>query len=304
MSTHLALVHAMSPLHPGTGQAVGTIDLPIARERPTGIPLLPGSSLKGALRARGTDPALTRDAFGPETTNASDHSWSVQFSDAHLVLLPVRSVAGTYAWVTSRYLLQRFARTAREARVAFPPLPAAPAAGACTVAGTDLIVRVGTQGKVVLEDLDFLATVDRASPPGPLVACANRLGERLFPHGSTDWEYWRASLRGRLCLIADDTMSFLLDYSTEVTARVRLAEETKTVAKGALWYEETLPAETVLAALVLATGVRGNGRTERKAEDLAAYVEAITRDKLIQLGGKSTVGRGSCVVRMAAGGAA
>jgi CRISPR-associated protein Cmr4 len=300
MSTHLALVHAMSPLHAGTGQAVGTIDLPIARERPTGIPLLPGSSLKGALRARGSDPALTRDAFGPETTNASDHSGSVQFSDAHLVLLPVRSVAGTYAWVTSRYLLQRFARTAREARVPFPPLPAAPAKDGCVVAAEDLVVRVGQQAKVVLEDLDFLAAIERT---GPLAACADRFGELLFPRGSADWEYWRASFRSRLCLIGDDTMSFLLDYATEVTARVRLAEATKTVAQGALWYEETLPAETVLAALVLATGVQGGGRTERTAEDLAAYVAAIARDKLIQLGGKSTVGRGSCVVRLVGGGA-
>ena len=125
MTARLTLVHALSPLHAGTGQSVGAIDLPVARERPTGIPLVPASSIKGALRARSSDPQLTRDIFGPETTSASDHAGSVQFSDVHVVLFPVRSVAGTYAWVTSRYLLQRFARTALEAGIALPPLPQA-----------------------------------------------------------------------------------------------------------------------------------------------------------------------------------
>src|SRR6185503_12686922 len=72
MITRLTLIHAMSPLHPGTGQSVGAIDLPIARERPTGIPLIPGSSIKGALRARSRDTQWTRDVFGPETAGSSD----------------------------------------------------------------------------------------------------------------------------------------------------------------------------------------------------------------------------------------
>src|SRR5947199_9877363 len=112
MTTRLTLIHAMSPLHAGTGHSVGAIDLPIARERPTGIPLIPGSSIKGALRARspktdGKDDPITRDVFGPDTANSSDHGGSVQFSDAHLLLLPVRSLAGTFAWVTSPHLIRK-----------------------------------------------------------------------------------------------------------------------------------------------------------------------------------------------------
>ena len=50
MEALLLFVHALSPLHVGIGQGVGLIDLPIAREKATGLPILPGSSLKGALR--------------------------------------------------------------------------------------------------------------------------------------------------------------------------------------------------------------------------------------------------------------
>ena len=35
MDAKLLFVHALSPLHAGTGQGVGVVDLPIAREKAT-----------------------------------------------------------------------------------------------------------------------------------------------------------------------------------------------------------------------------------------------------------------------------
>lgn len=302
MTARLTLIHAMSPLHAGTGQSVGAIDLPVARERPTGIPLIPASSIKGALRARSSDPQWTRDIFGPETTSASDHSGSVQFSDAHVLLFPVRSVSGTFAWVTSRYLLQRFARTARESEVSLPPLPHGPdSTAACTIVTSNLTVESRGRKKVVLEDLDFLPTIEAIDPPGPLAAFATAIGEALFPNGSTNAQQWRDALLNRICLVHDDVMSFLLDNATEVSARIRLNEETKTVAKGALWYQEALPSETVLAGLVIAANVKAaNERSERTAEELLRKVSGLTQG-LVQLGGKSTVGHGNCIVHIAGG---
>ena len=51
MKTRGYLIHALSPLHAGVGQGIGLVDLPIAREATTNHPLLPGSSVKGVLRA-------------------------------------------------------------------------------------------------------------------------------------------------------------------------------------------------------------------------------------------------------------
>jgi CRISPR-associated protein Cmr4 len=308
MTTRLILIHALSPLHPGTGQAVGAIDLPIARERPTGIPLVPGSSIKGALRARsGSEEEITRAVFGPETAASSEHAGGVQFSDAHLALLPVRSVAGTYAWVTSPYLLRRLARDAREAGLPLPSAVPAPATvGDCTVLSPTLTLTQAGEGnprpRVVLEDLDFQATVLPAD--SPLGKVAVELGARLFPEDATDAPAWRQSLLDRLCLVHDDVMALLLETATEVAARVRLAEETKTVAKGALWYEEALPAESVLAGLVVASDVVATGRRARhSAGELLEHVVSITRKGMVQLGGKANVGRGSCLVRLAGGAA-
>src|SRR5947199_1995549 len=221
METRLALIHAMSPLHAGTGQSVGAIDLPIARERPTGLPLIPGSSIKGALRARslGRDKQLTKDAFGPETANASEHSGAVQFSDAHLLLMPVRSIRGTFAWVTSPYLIRKLARSAREARFALADLPGSPGAKNCCVLGETLTVAAGNVRKVVFEDLDFVVAGEQKPR---LQAFATTLAGALFPQSSPDWEEWRKSLVERICLIDDDVMSLVLATATEDAAHLRL----------------------------------------------------------------------------------
>jgi CRISPR-associated protein Cmr4 len=302
METRLTLIHAMSPLHAGTGQSVGAIDLPIARERPTGIPLIPGSSIKGALRARSADVQWTRDVFGPDTNNASEHSGSVQFSDAHLLLLPVRSIRGTFAWVTSPFLIRRFARGAWEAGLKLARLPESPASmeHCCVLEQTKITISGADGGKVVFEDLDFKVDPDPAKT-ALLHAFTTAIADILFPPGSPDPQDWRQSFAERICLIHDDVMSILLETATEVTAHIRLNNETKTVDKGALWYQESLPAESVLAGIVVAADVKAvNQRSERKAADLLKHVASLTKG-LVQLGGKATAGQGSCFVRIAGG---
>ena len=70
MNTRLLVVHALSPLHAGTGQSFGAIDLAIARDRATDHPYLPGSSLKGSLRAT----AFARADLTPQAPARQRHS--------------------------------------------------------------------------------------------------------------------------------------------------------------------------------------------------------------------------------------
>ena len=46
----LLFFEVKTPLHAGSGNDLGVIDLPIQRERHTEYPKIEGSSLKGALR--------------------------------------------------------------------------------------------------------------------------------------------------------------------------------------------------------------------------------------------------------------
>jgi CRISPR-associated protein Cmr4 len=287
MMARLLLVHALSPVHCGTGQAVGGIDLPIAREKPTNIPLIPGSSLKGVLRAmKGASDGLHFAAFGPDTANASDHAGSVQLSDANLVFLPVRSLRGTFGWVTSPYMLRRLARDAGECGIDLGAPPPEPGEKEARVTGE----RLKAGDKVVFEDLDFTAKDSE-----PFKKLASAVAERLFDGVDRDFFVERA------CLVHDDVMTLLLQTCTEITTRIKLKQDSKTVDKdvGGLWTEEALPVESVLCGLVAATPVKQKNGTVPQAAELLDHVAGLAHAGAVQLGGKATVGRGLCRVRLA-----
>ena len=283
------LIHALSPLHAGTGQGVGVIDLPIAREKATGIPYLPGSSVKGVLRdqSRNADPkhgdfkSLTNRVFGPETDRADEHAGTIQISDAGLLLLPVRSLYGTFAWVTSPYLLRRLTRTGQllghntesSATALKPPAP-----NVCLVIDGCALV---ADNMVYLEDLDLDA---QTSDDVGKWACT--MAKEIFGANSE----WVAMFKERVCVVHDDVLSFLLETATEVVARIRLNEDTKIVEQGALWYEEALPAETILTGLVRAQEIPKIGLAPAEA---IGHVNSLASG-VLQFGGNATVGRGLC----------
>lgn len=311
MNAKLTFVHALSPLHAGTGQGVGVIDLPIAREKATGIPYLPGSSLKGTLRDLCTEDICPTDkkeaVFGPPTANASDYAGSAQFSDQRLLLLPIRSLFGTFAWVTSPFLLRRFEREAAETALSDQPPAPIPQPGseqACVAErGSVIKSGEGAQSKVILEDLDL-----SSAPLAAITQWAEWFGKQLFPSAdgqaaSATVKDWRNLLTARFCVVPDDVLNFLLDTATEVTARIKLLDDKKTVQRGGLWYEEALPAETVLSGLLVATEIKQNGNARVSIADIFRVVGSTiisdNRPRPVQLGGKATTGRGLCYVHLA-----
>lgn len=293
MNARLLFVHALSPLHAGTGQGVGVIDLPIAREKATNLPYLPGSSLKGTLRDSPSGEIsddLRFKIFGPETDKASDYAGSAQFSDQRLLLLPVRSLVGTFAWTTSPYILQRLLRDAKSAGATDAPngVPR-PATLADCILTEDTGVVSGD--RVYLEDLDMNSDAD-ASHQQAATTWAAWLGRQVFPGTDPASDEWRKMLSKRFCVVHDDAMSFLLDTATEVTARIKLQDDTKTVQEGALWYEEALPTESILYGLVVATPVR---RFKDELDNTRIFnAIAALASRPTQFGGKATVGRGFC----------
>jgi CRISPR-associated protein Cmr4 len=281
------LVHALSPLHAGTGHSVETIDLPIARARATGIPLLPGSSIKGVLRdrkrPRDEDERAKREhwaVFGPEHTEASAHAGALGITDARLLALPVRSFMGAFAWVSSPLLLTLARRDLAAAGQGTTLKDVASLTGPAARITKDS--RVAHGGKVYLEDLDLPAKVG-----AEVDAWAAWLSRFVAPQSDM--------FTGRLVVVDDDTMSFLLETATQIDARVRIEAETGTVAQGALWYEESLPAETLLLGLAMADRSR-RSEVEMKPEQVLRY--ALPGETAVQLGGKANVGRGRCRVVM------
>lgn len=272
MNSRLTLIHVLSPLHAGTGQGIGVIDLPIAREKATNLPYLPGSTLKGSLRDEiGNEDGLREKIFGPDKVDGdSTYSGSIVFTDQKLLCLPVRSLLGTFAWVTSPYILERFKRDCDGC----PDVPVVTDTAECMVANGE-VCKLNHNGKVILEDLDLTAKDDSNT-----VAWADMLARKIFPNDET----WQTFFTQRFCIVSDDVMNFLAETATEVIARNKLDDERKTTVKGALWYEESLPAETILSGLLVR--VRGDD----------SYIDQITKitENPLQFGGSMTVGRGMC----------
>jgi len=267
------VLHALSPLHAGVGQAAELIDLPIARLKGSGIPFVPGSSIKGVLRdARSASHANQVDAvFGPDMDNANKHAGALVCTDARLLALPVRSFRGTFAFVTCPLLL------ALAARDLDPPPPIPALTGRTCMAGPDLQV----DSMVYLEDLDLPAQAADAA----FNEWQKKLAQVFAPTGQV--------FRRRFAVVDDETMTFLWETATQLDQRVRIAAETRTVAKGALWLEESLPPETLLIGLLLAEPSRKQNHPLSPAEVLDTALPS-QGELILQFGGKSTIGRGRC----------
>jgi CRISPR-associated protein Cmr4 len=276
MTPKLYHLHALTALHCGTGQSAGVIDLPIARDRATNLPLVPGSSLRGVLRDdfSGKNAALEKILFGPRSIGGGDEAFAgaLAVGDAHLLLLPIRAMAGIVAYATCPFILKRYKKYIGNTELNIPTLTESQAIHA--QANVNLIA-----GKIVLEDLD-LTPVESNDANG----WAEFIAKAIF----TADEDAQSDLKKRFLILPDSVFSFLAETATEVRARIAINDETGIVKKGALWYEENLPAESVLWGIYALSASRAKDENH-SAEYLA---EKIPAELLLQLGGKAGVGRG------------
>ncbi len=299
---------AQTSIHAGAGSSVGAVDLPIQREGHNGWPCVFGSAVKGALRTKAAEVWHTHAdkeklfaVFGPETGKAvsdktPDHAGSLSVGDARLLLLPIRSLSSTFKWITCREALTRLKRDADLLGLVAPELqfgvPDQPqdAESACKA----WVPQETDAGSLALEEFNFLA--EQKDLSGVISALA-ALMER---------DDAQAELLKRLVIVSDEMFSFLVKYATPVAAHIAIKNETKTVQDGALWYEETLPPETLLYVPLMASRSRRKGKEVKEEMDASAIREAVVEGLFkvegksrhwLQIGGNETVGMGWCAVK-------
>lgn len=288
MITCSYLLHALSPFHAGTGQGVGLIDLPIARERTTEHPIVPGSSIKGVLRDAARDKGADVNAiFGSTEGSAS----MVRVSDARTLAFPVKSDSGTFAWVTSPYALLRYARDGGEVGFTADQVPGVTDGQAVTGDARDGSA-VLDGNRVTLDGLPY----ERIAPSDGAKKVLVALASAVFPDKDATNRTWRAFFSKRIVIVADDAFTWLTQTATDVRAHVRI-DETGTVAKGDLWYSETLPPDTILAGIVQVGALRKD-QDPQGAFDLLKNIAASP----LQVGGDATTGAGRA--RLVIGGGA
>lgn len=285
---------AQTSLHAGAGTAVGAIDLPIQRERHTGWPVVQGSGLKGVLRHHakplGANDSEIVEIFGPETDNASDHAGAVSLTDARILLFPVRSAKGVFAWVTCPAVLKRLKTDLK--MIGLEPkwtAPSVPDDGA--VLPTNSVLKLQSQNSCWLVLEEFRLKVTEVTKDFDADPIGNWLNEYI-PEAT--------EVAKQLAIISDGCFDHLAHFATQIETRIALNYETKTVKGTALFNQECLPPETVLYSLALTKGSRkpadDSGR-RLTADQIVGKLCGWFDGKLLQIGGDETTGKGFCWVK-------
>ena len=215
------LMAALTHVHVGAGRGYGEVDLPIVRDS-LGIPFIPGSSIKGALKTKLlTEKGCTKDMsenrsckstnesckevlclMGPET--GDEGASRIVVADFYPLFVPLPSLDKGYVYVTSDLLLN-YAESL----------------------GLKVVTKSSDEEKIYVgvEQVDVTK----------LEVNENLRSVHPFLKGANVYK------------VKDENIQMILERSLIRLTRVRLDPKRKTVEKGALWTEEYLPHGTVLA---------------------------------------------------------
>lgn len=301
----LLFLYTETPLHVGSGSSLGTVDLPIQREKHTNLPMIQSSGIKGKLRSAFDNNGLNGKKqileviFGPDSNNGNSHAGALSPGDGRILLFPVRSLAGVFAWVTCPLVISRFVRDLKLSNHSKSWVNIEPAEGQAFIANNSGLL---INDSIVLEEFTFAA--QRNNPQ--VDDLAEWLADNALPSGD-EYKFWRDKLKKDLAVISNDAFKDFCQFSTDVVSRTKLNSSTKTVDKetGALWTEENLPSDSLLYTPLFACDPRAGKKDDTPAE--VANAEAIlnlvennlsNRHSRLQLGGNETVGRGIVATRV------
>lgn len=297
MKTELISLFAETFIHPGCGQNEGAIDLPVARERVTQYPFIAGSSMKGAwrdyavqnyksknqikletkiLNEEDTDEKellkMELDELGTEeiTKNEINEIFGKQesagkllISDARLLLLPVRSLQYSYCQISCPALLVRLNRDLKRSSNSLSALDI-PKVEKGKYLGKDT-------GNIplFLEERNFKHKAD----------IDKKLIEQIQTFIPDD--YCKQQLSENLVILNDVDFKWFAKNALALQVRNVLDEDKQSQN---LWYEESLPPDTVMHTLI---SQRNNADTA-----LEALKNTCNNAPYLQVGGNETVGQG------------
>ncbi len=319
---------SQTPMHAGSGDSLGIVDMPIQRERHTSFPKIEGSSFKGAVRegveqnavlsiTEGENAlenlAMVNKIFGYDDSplhkkistdhlegkftykakgdikekKYTDFAGAFGFTDARLLLFPVKSMRGIFAWITCPKVLYQFEEDMKLAKLELPfeisALEKKVEDNKALVASTSKLV-ISNSKKIVLEEYAFETKEEQD---------VNDLGEWLnrTVFGKAE-KFIKSKILTDIVILNDDDFKDFVNLSTEVITRTKIDNSTGTVQGGALFTEEYLPSESVMYSLVLsADEFTKNEKGGETQEKLITFFDKYLPNPM-QIGGNATIGKG------------
>lgn len=337
-------IRVITPLHAGSGQDLGIVDLPIQRERHTSFPKIEASGLKGSIREVFEEYLIKKESikddkviikfdldislkerlendelfevlkqewkvvhikneknnkiereihytkfnetifllFGPEDTDNA-FAGALGFTDARILLFPVKSVKGVFAWITCNKIIERFLEDMELANEKFDnfDIPKVDDGMCMVTENSKVIINNET---IILEEYAFNVLDNKID---------SKFINEFFKYLNID--------KDRIIILSDNDFTDFVNLSTEVITRTKIDNLTGTVDKsiGGLWTEEYLPSETIMYSLVLANsifkkneekGIFNKNDIPDEKQILDFWVKSIP--DVIQIGGNATIGKG------------
>ena len=242
--------YSETPIHMGAGQSVSYVDLPVQRERHTSFPILWSSGIKGVVRDLAlrvwNDKDKVETIFGPED-GSSDFASCISITDAKILLYPVRSLKGVFAWITCPCVLKRFKEDLKAVGIGFEhngqeiQIPNVSDDKVC-IAGDDLKIQYQNKVEVALEEFVFDVEVKKE-----IEILAVFLNNFIPPNDLT------SNLKNHLAIVSDNVFKDFVNYAVEIRTRIRIDQAKGTVKEGALFTEELIPSESIFYSLVFIT---------------------------------------------------
>ena len=222
---------------------------------------------------------------------------AIGFTDARLLLFPVKSLKGVFAWVTCKKVLLQWLS---DMQLAFSKEN-------FTIDGLENIMSNKTfvldkkaglfiRDKVVLEEYAF--SVDSQKDlesqvefkfKGVVTQLGDWLSEYLF--AADTGQYWKEKIKTDVVILPDDDFKDFVNLSTEVITRTKIDNASGTVASGALFTEEYLPTESVLYSLVMAHDEFTKSNPKLEAKEVIKFFDQ-QLPEVLQIGGNATIGKG------------
>ena len=222
-----------------------------------------------------------------------DREGDIIFTDGKILLFPVKSVKGVFAWITCPLVLERFIRdtdiseennTLNDLKNILKNFNIEDNQA---IAGDDIVITSEKNNKenknrkryLVLEEISFIVKNNENGIKNNENGILEKI-VKILPEGLE-------VSKEKIAIVSNNRFRYFVKNHTEVNARIRIDQTTGTVDKntGGLWYEELVPAETVFYNLILS---RTNSKDNNNLNLISNFIDG----EIFQFGGDETLGRG------------
>lgn len=260
MNKEIMYMRCATNLHMGAENEIGFVDMPIQREKHTGIPKMESSGIKGVLSREVKSELL----FGKGSEEGGEASaGNLRIYDGRVLFFPVRSNCNSFVYVTCPFVLQRYLNESnKESRIPFEIY-------------NDKALVSFVRSNMAIADFTFRYKKD------------SRIKTELSGIKDEFIDYLKDK---EIVIVSNDVFSYFMEMGTVVRTRNKI--NSKTGVAENLFSVEYLPEETILYSVL---EYEKDTKIKEEYDEFRTY---ITNKEYIQIGGEGSLGKGITQIRI------